>query len=556
MNLISRIHVQFASASLSIVPMLLAASPGALAQESAPVEAPPVTGQYVPQGATAVIVLHPQAFFSQRSMRLMPLEMIRVAGKQQLGIDPLKIQQLKVVIGEIGVMGPIVGAVVQMAQPVEVLGLGDRWVHVEEPLTIDGKDFYPMEGPPGFSLHVTDPDKPHTALVGMQSLLERMLAASGDEPPLAPLLKQLETSDHGIAVLAIQPIRPLLQAVLDQQLQMVAPVLPPSVMALGAFPELTDYVLLRINLGDSVRAQLTLLAKDDEAAEKLEGVLTAAMADIRQALLLQMEANAFEDPEMAEAQRTDAQRMSGEILRALTPVRDGHRLTITVQEDVPHLAVLGIMTGISLPAIQGARGAARRMQSSNNLKQLGLAMHNYADTYNGMPDPAIRDADGKPLLSWRVAVLPFVEGAALYKQFRLDEPWDSEHNLALVEKMPAVFRHPASTAPAGHTVYQAIVGEEIGLRPEGRTNFREITDGTSNTILMAEVEDEFAVPWTKPEDVAIDKDNPWPPLGGHNRDGVHMLFFDGSVRLVPYWLEPEKLWHLMTRAGGERVENF
>src|SRR5207249_2796575 len=82
------------------------------------------------------------------------------------------------------------------------------------------------------------------------------------------------------------------------------------------------------------------------------------------------------------------------------------------------------------------RIAGRRTVSQNNLKQIGLAMHNYHDTYRHFPPQALTDKNGKPLLSWRVAVLPFIEQDNLYRQFKLDEPWDSEHNRKLLERMP------------------------------------------------------------------------------------------------------------------------
>jgi hypothetical protein len=550
MNLIRRKVISMVVATC--VGALTTVSP-AIAQPAEPIDAPPVTGQYVPSNAVAVITLHPQAFFSQRSMRLAPLEVIRAAGEQQLGINPLQIQQVKVVLGEVGPMGPIFGAVVQLAEPVELAKLDGKLLMGDQPVALEGRDFHMVDGPPGIMLHQIDP---RTMLVGIQPQLEQMLAAPNGEPPLSAILEQLEGSDHAMAVLAIEPIRPMLQVVLDQQLQMAARVIPPSLLALRAFPTLTDHVVLRVNVGDGFAAQLRLTATDEVAAEQLKILLVTAMADLRDVIVLDMAPAGFGEPEMADAMNRYIQRMSTEILMMLAPVRDGRHLTISLQEDVPQLALLSVMSRMPFPAVFQARGTARRVQSVNNLKRIGLAMHNYHDAYRGLPDPAIRDKDGKPLLSWRVALLPFVEEARLYQEFRLDEPWDSEHNLALVEKMPDVYRHPASTAPAGHTVYQAIVGEEIGLRPEGNTGFGEFRDGLSNSILVAEIEDEFAVPWTKPEDVAIDADDPWPRLGGHHTEGVTVLFGDGSVRLIPYWLEPEKLWHLLTRAGGERVENF
>src|SRR5262245_36590716 len=83
-------------------------------------------------------------------------------------------------------------------------------------------------------------------------------------------------------------------------------------------------------------------------------------------------------------------------------------------------------------AIKGARGSAQRIQCANNLKQIGLALHNFEAVHSALPPQAIVDEEGEPLLSWRVAILPYIGEQALYDEFHLDEPWDSEHNLALL----------------------------------------------------------------------------------------------------------------------------
>lgn len=108
---------------------------------------------------------------------------------------------------------------------------------------------------------------------------------------------------------------------------------------------------------------------------------------------------------------------------------------------------------------------AQRRRSLKNLKQILLAMHNYHNTYNRFPTD-ITDKAGKPLLSWRVELLPFLEHDALYREFRRTEPWDSEHNLKLLAKMPDVYRVGFEPKDATHTYYQrfAIVG---GDWPQG-----------------------------------------------------------------------------------------
>ncbi|HVS35105.1 MAG TPA: DUF1559 domain-containing protein, partial [Gemmataceae bacterium] len=111
-------------------------------------------------------------------------------------------------------------------------------------------------------------------------------------------------------------------------------------------------------------------------------------------------------------------------------------------------------------AVDNVRDAARRATMVNDLKQLGLAVHNYHDANGAFPKPAIYDKDGKPLLSWRVMLLPYLEQNELYQQFHLDEPWDSDHNKKLLEKMPKVFAPPDSDAFKNHeAAFQALVGK-------------------------------------------------------------------------------------------------
>ncbi|MGM0486601.1 MAG: DUF1559 domain-containing protein [Planctomycetota bacterium] len=226
-----------------------------------------------------------------------------------------------------------------------------------------------------------------------------------------------------------------------------------------------------------------------------------------------------------------------------------------------------VAVALLLPAVQASREAARRAQSMNNLKQLGLAMHNYHDTYTGFPAAYNVDKDGEPLLSWRVHILPFIEQQALYERFHFDEPWDSEHNRKLIAQMPQVYRSPNSKAEPGKTVYLGNASEDgVHVPPEKEqqsqehptgTRFRDIADGTSNTIMMVEVNDANAVTWTKPEDFELDEKN---PLGGGlrgMRPGAFLAAFcDGHVRTIKTSIDPKLLKALFTRDGGERVGNF
>jgi hypothetical protein len=199
----------------------------------------------------------------------------------------------------------------------------------------------------------------------------------------------------------------------------------------------------------------------------------------------------------------------------------------------------------------------RDAQTMNNMKQIGLAMHNYLSAYNQLPGHAIYSKDGKtPLLSWRVALLPFLEQDQLYKQFKLDEPWNSEHNKKLIAMMPPTYLSPHAPPPnePGMTAFKIFVGGGAAWTRDVRgPRVPEITDGFSNTIMVTELAD--AVTWTKPEDVVYDPKKPLPKLGADpNSDSVLFLMMDGSVHKKPKSIPEASLRAAITRAGGEVLD--
>jgi RNA polymerase sigma factor (sigma-70 family) len=199
-------------------------------------------------------------------------------------------------------------------------------------------------------------------------------------------------------------------------------------------------------------------------------------------------------------------------------------------------------------AAKWSHEAGARMISENNLKQLGLAMHNFLSTYNTFPAHAIYNKDGKPLLSWRVAILPYIDQNELYKEFHLDEPWDSEHNKKLLDKMPKVYGEKGT-----ETHYRVFVGKGAIFEGKEGIKIQDITDGTSNTILIVEGPD--TVPWSKPADYEYDASKELPKLGGKPfENGIHACFADGAVRLLPNKITEKTLRALITRNGGEIVD--
>lgn len=243
-----------------------------------------------------------------------------------------------------------------------------------------------------------------------------------------------------------------------------------------------------------------------------------------------------------------------ELLAGIPVTRDQQRINVKLnvpEEFSGYAGSAPILIGLLVPAVQKVREAATRTQGANNLKQLAIAMHVHYDANKQLPAPAICDANGKPLLSWRVAILPYIEQNDLYKQFKLDEPWDSEHNKKLLPRMPQIYLTPGSPA-SNQTRYCVPVGPgALFSSPQDKVKFKNITDGTSNTIMIVETAN--STPWTKPDDFAFVPNGPLPPLYRHP-NGFLTAFGDGSVRFLASTLPLETLRAAFTRSGGEVVD--
>jgi prepilin-type processing-associated H-X9-DG protein len=325
-----------------------------------------------------------------------------------------------------------------------------------------------------------------------------------------------------------------------------------------------------VNLGKQatghVEVHFATEAQAKGAVEALEDYLTLfRLFGVGEMLtLLQRTVDDADDARQEEAAATCMlyfERLAKSIRKAAVK-QSGTTLTVDITADTD-MAVIAQEAKAYLKEIQSdpqAILARNYNKSRNNLKQIVLALHNYHDAYKRFPAWATCDAKDKPLLSWRVAILPFIEQGPLYQQFKLDEPWDSPHNIKLLAQMPKVYAVPGvKTKEPGMTYYQGFVGTGAGwepARPGGNYNkfgirIVEITDGTSNTIAVIEAGE--PVPWTKPVDLPFEMGKPLPKFAGPFKTKANAAFFDGSVRTIPAKLEPMIMSALVTRAGGEVV---
>lgn len=202
------------------------------------------------------------------------------------------------------------------------------------------------------------------------------------------------------------------------------------------------------------------------------------------------------------------------------------------------------------PAEEGPPTAEQTKASANNLRQIALSWHNFESANAKFPGDYV-DKARKPLLSWRVAVLQYMgpDEAALFKEFKLDEAWDSEHNKKLIDKMPKIYVPVRKAGKAGQTYYLAIGGKSGILQPGG-IPLAAITDGTSNTVMVAE--SAKPVTWTKPEDLDADTITP-DHLGGMFEGDSNVAFADGFVRRFKKNINKTILKAMCTRAGGEVI---
>jgi hypothetical protein len=367
----------------------------------------------------------------------------------------------------------------------------------------------------------------NVVFAGSQTTLQRLTKLKpAPRPDLLEALKGAgETSVGQLALLPTMDARRILEEML--------PNLPTEIGGgpIKAFTQGLQWAVVGVDASPKLTLRLIVQSPDARAAKELN--------------------DAVEKVSKAVGSRKDARATVPDLdkLMALfTPKVAGDRVTLVLEEK----ALLPILQ----PSVARVRASAARMQSANNLKQIGLAMHSFHDTNGRFPAAAIYDkARKKPLLSWRVHLLPFLEQDNLYRQFKLDEPWDSENNKKLIARMPKVYQ--SSNDPnllASHkTTYLAPLGKAT-MFPPGPDGVRiaDVTDGTSNTLFVVDADDDHAVIWTKPDDLEVAEANPANGLSARN-GGFSALLVDGSVRLLPKDIDRKTLWALFTRNGGEVI---
>ncbi len=534
--------------------MTMALSPcGVYAQQkraSAPASATVDLG-YVTPGAVLAAVAYPRRVLSAPEMGMLPIEVISAAAKKELGIEPLDVEQLMLIVEPPTAGPPGFGLVVRFTKPYPLKDLKVPGNVEFEDAQLNGRPYRRAPFPLQPGLYMPDD---RTLIVATDSMLQGML--KNKQAPAKGPLSQLASKSGFAADLTIltvlEPVRPMVMAQLAQ-----VPI-PPQFAGAERLPELIDAAKVELTVVGKMRSALSLLAPSEQSAQELEALIGKFMQLGQQMILAQMaaEMGESEDP-VEQASAAYAQRMTKQIFEMFKPTRTGSVLSLSQEGMVGNqTAVIGVLVALLLPAVQAAREAARRMQSSNNLKQIALAMHVYHDVHKTFPPRANVSSDGKPLLSWRVHILPFLEQEALYREFKLDEPWDSEHNRQLIERMPAVYRNPSARPSQTHASYLVPSGKGSIFEGQDGTSIGSITDGTSNTVMVLEVNEDASVIWTRPDDFAFDAAKPLVGLGSAHPGGFLAALADGSVQFLSATINPDTFLRLLMMADGNPVQGF
>ena len=530
---------------------------------------PPAASDHLTPQSIAAVTLKPAQLMSHPNMELFPREIADAASKQYLRMPADTIGRITVIAEPPLGMNPFYAVVVDFTETTTLDNISDELKQLisqfAQPGELNGKPYYEAMMPALPCIYM--PNK-RTLIAAPKGMLEKLLkqeeADSKSSIPLAKVMDGgggIENDLH--AAVMLKPLQPFIQMGVMGAKKELDP-------KHHKYLDLISYingVVMTVDISGKRFSYLRSYANSKEDADKFESLMNEGFEELKSFYL--------NDPKYLELVNSDdpIQRATAKYLRRVNdyqmdsnrPRRIGSKgfSLIELKPDdmstpVVYVAAAGILTALLLPAVQAAREAARRNQSLNNMKQLMLSFHNYHDQNRTFPSQAICDENGNPLLSWRVAILPYLGENDLYEQFKLDESWDSPHNKALIPMMPAVFTDPSGDLDPleGKTHYLGVSGPSSIFHSTNKgVSFREIFDGTSKTLAAVQVDDAHAVTWTKPEDFDAEKHkkNPLGGIGVLHPGGFLTGYCDGHAGFIQDSVDPALFYKLTTRNGGESV---
>ena len=303
----------------------------------------------------------------------------------------------------------------------------------------------------------------------------------------------------------------------------------------------SEIAALGITLKQKLSLELAFVQdkNSQEIRQALQGLLGLGQKMLQQLKVAGVQANRPVGPEQ-ESQIKLVEQVLGSI--RVTQNENLVKLSTSVSDN----SYVKMMTAV-LPGILQAREAARRSRSKVNIKRIMLALHNYHFDHKRFPPAVVMGPDGKTPHSWRVELLPYLDQQALYDKYRMNEPWDSEHNRKIAETIVPVFNNPNSDKSTNAS-YFVVVGQDTAFGNKTGVSFNEISDGTSNTIAV--VEAKRNIPWTKPEDLTFNGKQV-PAFGGFHKGGYFVGLCDGKVEFFSELTAKNHLKNLLLIKDGQ-----
>ena len=544
-----------AAALLALAGLRGPTAPGAIAQDPTPSTKPSADKGTNPQGdrlahvpaeAEAVVSLRLAEVISRPELQPILKDLKPLMGSLVLPVE--QIEQLTFVWlsrsdappGQ----NPLDVEIVQATGPQDWKAFAGKLAGDLMPVEFGGRTYYRSLSTPGLPGYLILDDR--TYVLGTEPTIERFITSMGRERPPQPLRGAWDAlGARGQLVAAFN------SDWMIRQLHLGRGGSGPNQMELLLGPLLNKAFAhaFSLELTDGIQAEAVSICGSDESAEQVAATEQALLTLGRNALQT-LQSQAPNDLRLAPPEVLLSQ-VADPLLKQSHVENNGTLVRLTSKSDIDIAALVQML----IPPLAAARQAARRAQSLNNLKQIALAIAVYAEHNGHFPPAVVMGPDGKTPHSWRVALLPYMDQQTLYGQYQLDEPWDSPANRKVLEQMPTLYRVPQEGAGNGSNYASYYVfdgGGSLFSSKEG-AKYEDVTDGTSNTILVVEANRE--IPWTKPEDIAYGPDKPLPELGGFFENGFNAAFGDGSVRFLMDSIDERILRALITMNGGEIVGN-
>lgn len=384
--------------------------------------------------------------------------------------------------------------------------------------------------PPPLSMSVDA--TPDAILAGKPSQLQRLKAAkAGINLPEGEIYKTMGGSAVSVALFGNDDVRRVIREMM--------PALPvPFESVTGEMvADQLKWAVVNLQLGQKPSVSVVIATRDDASAKQVMQLTGKAMEFLRNS---------------PEAKKLMTKSQLEFVFDSIVTSTGNNRVELSTEKMTSDMDKLA---ETFKPQVKMLRAQAAVNTRLNNLRQLALANHNYESAFRHFPTQGASDDAGNLLLSWRVQILPFIGENELYHKFNHDEPWDSDHNIQLVKQMPKVFQDPMPEShannKAGKTVYVGPAGKGMIFNGPKEVRFRDMTDGTSNTIMLVVVAQKNAVEWTKPNDWQVDFDNPTAQLKEDGRTKVEAAIADGSVHQFPINMDVKNWQRFLQYNDGE-----